>query len=132
MLGEKLAPFPTLFVGKKKKCLPQILLVTFMLKINTASISRVTVPILVETNPYSLEKRRNGEVSGSGHAAYTSNIRARIVPEPNFFRGMEYSMSGHVIETQLVRTCKCPYFSRFAENHGVSLMNATLFASHFH
>ena len=27
-------------------------------------------------------------------------------------------MSGHVIETQLVRTCKRPYSSRFAENHG--------------
>ena len=53
-------------------------------------ISRVTVPILVDTNPYSLEKRKHGEVSRSGHAAYASSIRTRILPESNFFRGMEY------------------------------------------
>ena len=41
-------------------------------------------------------------------------------------------MSGHVIETQRVNTCKRPYFSRFAENHGVPLMNATIVALHFH
>ena len=61
-----------------------------------------------------------------------ARIRARILPESNFFRGMEYPLSGHVIETQRVRTCKRLYFSRFAENDGVPLMNATLFASHFH
>ena len=60
-----------------------------------------------------------------------ARIRARILPESNFFRGMEYPLSGHVIETQRVRTCTRLYFSRFAENHGVPLMNATLFASHF-
>ena len=62
------------------------------------------VPILVDTNPYSLERRKYEEVSGSGHAAYASSIRARILPESNFFRGMEYPMSGHVIETQRVKT----------------------------
>ena len=95
-------------------------------------MSRVRVPILVDTNPYSLEKRKYGEVSGSGHAAYTSSIGTPIFPESNFFRGKEYPISGHVIETQSVRTCKRPYFSRFAENHEVPLMNATIFASHFH
>ena len=90
------------------------------------------VPILVDTNPYSLEKRKYEEVSGSGHAAYASSIRARILSESNSFRGMEYPMSGHVIETQRVNTCKRPYFSRFAENHGVPLMNATIVAPHFH
>ena len=68
------------------------------------------VSILVDTNPYSLEKRKYEEVSGSGHAAYASSIRARILSESNFFRGMEYPMSGHVIETQRVNTCKRPYF----------------------
>ena len=71
-------------------------------------ISRVMVSILVDTNPYSLEKRKYEEVSGSGHAAYASSIRARILSESNFFRGMEYPMSGHVIETQRVDTCKRP------------------------
>ena len=33
--------------------------------------SRVVVSVLVDTNPYSFEKRKYGEVSGSGHAAYT-------------------------------------------------------------
>ena len=60
-------------------------------------IRRVTVPILVDTNPYSLEKRKNGEVSGSGHAAFTSSIKARILPESNFFRSTEYPMFGHVM-----------------------------------
>ena len=95
-------------------------------------MSCVMVPILVDTNPYSWEKRKYGEVSGSGHAAYTLSIRTRIFPESNFFRGMEYPISGHVIETRRVKTCKRPYFSRFAENHGVPLTNATIFAFHFH
>ena len=69
-------------------------------------MSRVMVPILVDTNPYSLEKRKYGEVSGSVHAAYTSSIRTRIFPESNFSRGTEYPKSGHVIETRCVRTCK--------------------------
>ena len=94
-------------------------------------IACAMVPILPRTNPYSFEKRKYGGISGSGHAACTLSIRTRILPESNFFRGMEYPMSGHVIETQRVRTCKRPYFSRHAENHGVPLMNATLFASHF-
>ena len=75
-------------------------------------MSRVTVPILVYTNPYSLEKRKYGEVSGSGHAAYKSSIRIRIFPESNFFCGTEYPIPGHVIETRRVKTCKRPYFSR--------------------
>ena len=100
--------------------------------INTVEMSCVMVPILVDTNLYSWEKRKYGEVSGSGHAAYTLSIRTRIFPESNFFRGMEYPISGHVIETRRVKTCKRPYFSRFAENHGVPLMNATIFAFHFH
>ena len=95
-------------------------------------MSCVMVPILVDTNPYSWEKRKYGEVSGSGHAAYTLSIRTRIFPESNFFRGMEYPISGNVIETRRVKTCKRPYFSRFAENHGVPSMNATIFAFHFH
>ena len=74
------------------------------------------------------KKRKYGEVSGSGHAAYTLSI----FPASNFFRGMEYPISGQVIETRRVKTCKRPYFSRFAENHGVPLMNATIFAFHFH
>ena len=41
-------------------------------------MSCVMVPILVDTNPYSWEKRKYGEVSGSGHAAYTLSIRTRI------------------------------------------------------
>ena len=91
-------------------------------------MSRVTVPILVNTNPYSLGKRKYGEVSGSGHAEYTSSIRISIFLESIFFRGTEYPISGHVIETQRVRTSKRPYFSRFAENHGVPLMNARALA----
>ena len=87
-----------------------------------SEMSRVTVPILVDTNPYSLEKRKYGKVY----------IRTRIFPESNFFRDMEFPISGHVIETRRVKTCKRPYFSRLAENHGVPLMNATIFASHFH
>lgn len=43
------------------------------------------------------------------------------------FHSMEDPMSGHVIETQcvMIKTCKSPYFCRFAEYHGVPLMNAT-------
>ena len=48
------------------------------------------VPILLETNPYSFEKRKYGGISGSGHAACTLSIRTRIRSESNFFRGMEY------------------------------------------
>ena len=48
------------------------------------------VPILLETNPYSFEKRKYGGISGSGHAACTLSIRTRIRCESNFFRGMEY------------------------------------------
>ena len=40
-------------------------------------MSCVMVPILVDTNPYSWEKRKYGEVSGSGHAAYTLSIEIR-------------------------------------------------------
>ena len=80
------------------------------------------VPILLETNPYSFEKRKYGGISGSGHAACTLSIRTRILSESNFFRDMEYPMSGHVIETPSVRTCKRPYFSRHAEYYGVSSM----------
>ena len=49
------------------------------------------VPILVDTNPYSLEKRKYGEVSGSGHVACTSSIRARIFPESNICCGSKRS-----------------------------------------
>ena len=49
------------------------------------------VPILVDTNPYSLEKRKYGEVSGSGHVAYTSSTRARIFPESNICCGSKRS-----------------------------------------
>ena len=73
-------------------------------------ISRVTVPILVDTNPYSLEKRKYGEVSGSRHAVYTSSIRTRILPESNFFRGMERSVSRPVnvlIFLDLPRIMEC-------------------------
>ena len=80
------------------------------------------VPILLETNPYFFEKRKYGGISGSGHAACTLSIRTRILSESNFFRGMEYPMSGHVIETPRVKTCKLPYFSRHAEYYGVSSM----------
>ena len=90
------------------------------------------VPILPRTNLYSFEKQTYGGISGSRHAACTLGIRTRILPESNFFCGMEYPMSGDVIETQRVRTCKRPNFSTNAENHGVPLTNATLFASHFH
>ena len=80
------------------------------------------VPILLETNPYSFEKRKYGGISGSGHAACILSIRIRILSESNFFRGMEYPMSGHVIETPRVKTCKRPYFSTHAECYGVSSM----------
>ena len=80
------------------------------------------VPILLETNPYSFEKRKYEGISGSGHAACTLSIRTRILSESNFFRGMEYPMSGHVIETPLVKTCNRPYFSIHAEYYGVSSM----------
>ena len=100
--------------------------------ISLCEMSCVMVPILVDTNPCSWEKRKYGEVSGSGHAAYTLSIRTRIFPESNFFRGMEYPISGHVVETRRVKTCKRPYFSRFAKNHGVPLTNAIIFAFHFH
>ena len=66
-------------------------------------MSRVTASILVDTNPYSLEKRKYGEVSGFAHAAYTSSIRIRIFPESNFFRGTEYPISGHVIKRGVSR-----------------------------
>ena len=80
------------------------------------------VPMLLETNPYSFEKRKYGGISGSGQAACSLSIRIRILSESNFFRGMEYPMSVHVIETPRVKTCKRPYFSRHAEYYGVSSM----------
>ena len=83
------------------------------------------VPILLETNPYSFEKRKYGGISGSGHAACTLSIRTRIRSESNFFRGMEYPMSGHVIETPRVKTCKCPYFSRHAEYNYIETTTQT-------
>ena len=64
------------------------------ISLSLREISGVMVPILVDTNPYSLKKRKYEEVSGSGHAAYASSIRARILSESNSFRGMEYPMSG--------------------------------------
>ena len=104
---------------------------SYFLSFPLCEIACAMVPILPRTNPYSFEKRKYGGISGSGHATWTLSIRTRILPESNFFRGMEYPMSGHVIETHGVRTCKRPYFSRHTENHGVPLMNVTLFAFHF-
>ena len=104
---------------------------SYFLSFPLCEIACAMVPILPRTNPYSFEKRKYGGISGSGHATWTLSIRTRILPESNFFRGMEYPMSGHVIETHGVRTCKRPYFSRHTENHGVPLMNVTRFAFHF-
>ena len=75
-------------------------------------MSCVMVPILVDTNPYSWEKRKYGEVSGSRHAAYTLSIRTRIFPESNYFRGMEYPISGHVIETRRYGLCYPNLYSK--------------------
>ena len=85
-------------------------------------MSRVTVPILVYPNPYSLEKRKYGEVSDTQ--------RIKRVSGSVFFLNRTFSAAPNIRypDTSLKRGVSRPVNVLIFLDHGVPLMNARALA----